>query len=130
MGCYSMKKTNISFIVVIIYNVGSHNGHTTTVLMVTCHCISLLFILHKNPNDGLRNAKHVGYVCVEECKLCSAEILLFFSIPNTQQFILKLTTHRPLHRIPHHKNRTYISVRYNVYVVAAVSKIKKMCTKY
>ena len=37
---------NYSFTLILIWNVGSHSEHTTNVLALTSHCISLLCVLY------------------------------------------------------------------------------------
>jgi len=43
------------FIVITSCNVVSHSEYITKVLRLTCHCISLLFVLYERPDDGLVN---------------------------------------------------------------------------
>jgi len=44
-----------NFIVIISCNVVSHSEHKTKVPTLTCHCISLLFVVYERPADGLVN---------------------------------------------------------------------------
>jgi len=41
--------------VIIICNEGSHGDNITNVLVLTCHCICLLFIVHEKHDDGFVN---------------------------------------------------------------------------
>ena len=55
---------NLIAIILIICNVGSLSEYITNILMLKCHCISLVFVLSNRPDDGLVNKSKTGSLLI------------------------------------------------------------------